>query len=210
MLCVAFRPACVAGAQACARVVAQDRDRVRMGCQFPVLDGYQAASEIRRLPRGRGLTLPIVTLTANVLHGDPPRCVDAGMSGFLAQPRAPASLGASRVGGPAHAATIHALRGLDEPLRLGLVEWGVASLRASAEATLARMACALGEGSAKALGPAAHFQKSSAPARAATPWRGAAATSRRAPATAARTMPGTRSSRSGKNNNGRRRDGVRC
>ncbi len=67
-------------------------DLVLMDCQMPVMDGYAATAAIRALPAGRGTELPIVALTANAMHGDEQRCLDAGMNAFLAKPYTLASL----------------------------------------------------------------------------------------------------------------------
>jgi CheY-like chemotaxis protein len=51
---------------------------------MPVMDGFEAASHIRRLP-AHTLT-PIVAVTAAVMDNDRIRCTDSGMNYFLSKP----------------------------------------------------------------------------------------------------------------------------
>ena len=74
------------GQEAVAMVKNQVFDLVLMDCQMPVMDGYQATAEIRRLPSQMARRLPIVALTANSMKGDERKCRDAGMDDFLAKP----------------------------------------------------------------------------------------------------------------------------
>ena len=77
---------CNDGREACARVAAGGIDLVLMDCQMPVMDGYEAASTIRRGEASGGRHVPIIAVTAFALPENRERCREAGMDGFLAKP----------------------------------------------------------------------------------------------------------------------------
>lgn len=67
-------------------------DIVLMDVQMPVLNGYDAAAEIRRLEVETGRWTPIIAMTARALVDDQESYVDAGMDGFVSKPFSPPDL----------------------------------------------------------------------------------------------------------------------
>ena len=80
-------------------------DLVLMDCQMPEMDGFAATRAIRDYEkqvisgavspslnssftraRSKGGRMPIVALTANVMHGDKEHCLEAGMDDYIAKP----------------------------------------------------------------------------------------------------------------------------
>ena len=58
---------------------------ILMDGQMPILDGYQATMEIRRLQAGSYHT-PIIAVTGSTMKSDQQRCLAAGMDDYLAKP----------------------------------------------------------------------------------------------------------------------------
>jgi ligand-binding sensor domain-containing protein/signal transduction histidine kinase/CheY-like chemotaxis protein/HPt (histidine-containing phosphotransfer) domain-containing protein len=73
------------GAEAVAAWKTQRYDIILMDCQMPVMDGYQAAREIRRC-EGTSSHIPIVALTADAMKDAEQTCRDAGMDDYLTKP----------------------------------------------------------------------------------------------------------------------------
>ena len=73
------------GRQAVDAVSTLPYDAVLMDCEMPVMDGYQAATEIRRR-EAPGQRVPIIAVTASAMRGDVERAMAAGMDAHVAKP----------------------------------------------------------------------------------------------------------------------------
>ena len=60
-------------------------DLIIMDIQMPVMNGYQAAKMIRKLPDSRS-KIPIIAMTANAFEEDRRAAFEAGMNGYAAKP----------------------------------------------------------------------------------------------------------------------------
>ena len=67
-------------------------DLVLMDIQMPVMDGYEAASEIRKLGNSGYSQIPIVAMTANAFEEDRQKAFQVGMNGHIAKPVDPQKL----------------------------------------------------------------------------------------------------------------------
>jgi signal transduction histidine kinase/CheY-like chemotaxis protein/HPt (histidine-containing phosphotransfer) domain-containing protein len=75
------------GQEALERFRSGDYAMVLTDLHMPRLDGYELAVAIRDHEAEHGwVRTPIMALTANVMHGEPQRCRDAGMDDFAAKP----------------------------------------------------------------------------------------------------------------------------
>ncbi len=57
-----------------------------MDIQMPVMNGYEASSEIRRMKKCKGDEIPIIAMTANVFAEDVEAARKAGMNGYIGKP----------------------------------------------------------------------------------------------------------------------------
>jgi signal transduction histidine kinase/DNA-binding NarL/FixJ family response regulator len=64
------------------KAVAGDYDVILMDVHMPVMDGFTAATTLRR----QGLDTEIIALTANAMKGFEQECLDKGYSGYLTKP----------------------------------------------------------------------------------------------------------------------------
>ncbi|MCK5324318.1 MAG: response regulator, partial [Desulfobulbaceae bacterium] len=87
------------GRQAVDAVKSKPYNLVLMDCQMPVMNGYQATREIRKLGSTGAFSngynpaeVPIVAMTAHVMQGDREACIKAGMNDYLSKPIDPHKL----------------------------------------------------------------------------------------------------------------------
>ncbi|CAK3702097.1 two-component system, sensor histidine kinase and response regulator [Vibrio crassostreae] len=61
---------------------------ILMDCMMPVMDGFNATSNIRRFEKETGATrrIPIIALTASVIDDDIQKCFDVGMDDYVPKP----------------------------------------------------------------------------------------------------------------------------
>lgn len=70
------------GKEAVEMAAKEDYDVILMDIQMPVMDGIEAAKEIRKL----GIQTPIIALTASAMPEDRDECMDAGMNDMVTKP----------------------------------------------------------------------------------------------------------------------------
>jgi len=62
-------------------------DLLLMDCQMPEMDGFEAARVIRQEgSKALNPRIPIIAMTAATMRGDREKCIQAGMSDFIAKP----------------------------------------------------------------------------------------------------------------------------
>jgi len=78
--------AVIHGADAVAAFAKGKYFAILMDMQMAGMDGIEATRKIREAEAMAGGHVPIIALTANVMHGDRKRCLAAGMDEFLSKP----------------------------------------------------------------------------------------------------------------------------
>ena len=69
------------------KVKNNDFNLILMDCQMPVMDGFKATEEIRKLQHtGNIAYFPIIALSANAMKGDKEKCMAVGMDEYLTKP----------------------------------------------------------------------------------------------------------------------------
>lgn len=74
------------GIEALRSAQSKNYDIILMDCQMPLMDGFTATKEIRRLNTGSKSRVPIIAMTASALDEDRRRCIEAGMDDHLPKP----------------------------------------------------------------------------------------------------------------------------
>jgi PAS domain S-box-containing protein len=77
------------GSEALEAIALKNYDVVLMDAQMPVMDGYTATRSIRRQEKQRDdgkPPLPVIAMTAHAMQGDREKCIQEGMSDYIAKP----------------------------------------------------------------------------------------------------------------------------
>ena len=74
------------GVQKFSASAAAGYDAILMDIRMPVMDGYEAARQIRAMKRPDAKAVPIIAMTADAFADDIQKCLQAGMNGHIAKP----------------------------------------------------------------------------------------------------------------------------
>ena len=61
-------------------------DLIPMDIQMPIMDGYEATRQIRKLENPETANIPIVAITANAFEEDRQKALEAGMNEHVSKP----------------------------------------------------------------------------------------------------------------------------
>ena len=59
-------------------------DLILMDIQMPIMNGYDATVEIRKIPKAK--KIPIIALTAGTIVGEKEKCIQFGMNDYIPKP----------------------------------------------------------------------------------------------------------------------------
>lgn len=75
------------GVEAVQKAAMQDFDIILMDVQMPIMNGFDATREIRKIEEREGKRRAvIIAVTANAMAGDRERCIEAGMDDYISKP----------------------------------------------------------------------------------------------------------------------------
>lgn len=75
---------CLSGTKGLKLTYQEKPDLVLLDIQLQDVDGFQILNMLRANPACKGL--PVIAVTANAMHGDRQRILDAGFNGYVAKP----------------------------------------------------------------------------------------------------------------------------
>ncbi|MBC9786469.1 response regulator [Heliobacterium chlorum] len=74
------------GLESVSEIRKQHYSIILMDIQMPIMDGFEATRNIRKIESGSGKYTPIIAVTANTEVGIRMRCFEAGMDDYLSKP----------------------------------------------------------------------------------------------------------------------------